>query len=180
MPAMIAGSTVRVEPVDMCHCPPPSLSRDDCTAPLLTTDRARAAQIMFVLFTVVTVLWTTVVLRARPNSHRIHYLMIVLCVFKSLTLLSQAGMYHLIRAIGHAEGWSVAFYLFTFIRGVLFFTVRAATRSVAAKATAPDIASLLYACGKATPVATLLANLNHIKSPSGRSPATSKSSMGAA
>ncbi len=80
---------------------------------------------MFVLFTTLTVLWTTVVLRARPNSHRIHYLMIVLCVFKSLTLLSQAGMYHLIRAIGHAEGWSVAFYLFTFIRGVLFFTVRA-------------------------------------------------------
>lgn len=35
----------------------------------------------------------------------------------------QAGMYHLIRATGHAEGWSVAFYFFTFIRGVLFFTV---------------------------------------------------------
>jgi len=91
---------------------------------VLTAELACVAQIMFVLFTVVTVLWTTVVLRARPNSHRIHYLMIVLCVFKALTLLSQAGMYHLIRAIGHAEGWSVAFYLFTFIRGVLFFTVR--------------------------------------------------------
>ena len=88
---------------------------------------ALASQVMFVAFTVLTVLWTTVVLRARPNSHRIHYLMIVLCVFKSLTLLSQAGMYHLIRAIGHAEGWSVAFYLFTFIRGVLFFTVSAAS-----------------------------------------------------
>jgi hypothetical protein len=92
---------------------------------LLTRFRLCHAQVMFVLFTTLTVLWTTVVLRARPNSHRIHYLMIVLCVFKSLTLLSQAGMYHLIRAIGHAEGWSVAFYLFTFIRGVLFFTVRA-------------------------------------------------------
>jgi G protein-coupled receptor 107 len=32
-------------------------------------------------------------------------------------------MYHLIRATGHAEGWSVAFYFFTFIRGILFFTV---------------------------------------------------------
>lgn len=79
---------------------------------------------MFVLFTVVTALWSTLVVKARPNSHRIHYLMIVLCVFKALTLLSQAGMYHLIRAVGHAEGWSLAFYFFTFIRGILFFTVR--------------------------------------------------------
>ena len=39
------------------------------------------------------------------------------------TVHMQAGMYHLIRATGHAEGWSVAFYFFTFIRGVLFFTV---------------------------------------------------------
>ena len=39
------------------------------------------------------------------------------------TCCTQAGMYHLIRATGHAEGWSVAFYFFTFIRGVLFFTV---------------------------------------------------------
>lgn len=83
---------------------------------------------MFVLFTVVTALWTTLVVKARPNSHRIHYLMIVLCVFKALTLLSQAGMYHLIRAVGHAEGWSLAFYFFTFIRGILFFTVRRSSR----------------------------------------------------
>lgn len=32
-------------------------------------------------------------------------------------------MYHLIRATGHAEGWSYLFYFFTFIRGILFFTV---------------------------------------------------------
>lgn len=42
---------------------------------------------------------------------------------KQATVHMQAGMYHLIRATGHAEGWSVAFYFFTFIRGVLFFTV---------------------------------------------------------
>jgi hypothetical protein len=79
--------------------------------------------IMFVLFVVATVLWSVIVVKAQPNAHRIHQLMIVLVTFKSLTLLSQAGMYHLIRATGHAEGWSVAFYFFTFIRGVLFFTV---------------------------------------------------------
>lgn len=79
--------------------------------------------IMFVAFVVTGIFWTVIVVKAKPNSHRIHHLMIVLVIFKALTLLSQAGMYHLIRAVGHAEGWSYLYYLFTFIRGILFFTV---------------------------------------------------------
>ena len=56
---------------------------------------------MFVLFTAVTILWSTLVIKSGSNSHRIHYLMIVLCVFKALTLLSQAGVYvYLYRGIG--------------------------------------------------------------------------------
>lgn len=44
---------------------------------------------MFVLFVVVTILWSVIVVKAKPNAHRIHQLMIVLVTFKSLTLLSQ-------------------------------------------------------------------------------------------
>ena len=44
---------------------------------------------MFVLFVVATVLWSVIVVKAQPNAHRIHQLMIVLVTFKSLTLLSQ-------------------------------------------------------------------------------------------
>ena len=36
----------------------------------------------------------------------------------------QAGMYHYIRATGSPDGWNIAFYVFTFLRGILFFTVR--------------------------------------------------------
>jgi hypothetical protein len=39
-------------------------------------------------------------------------------------LLSQAGMYQLIRTTGHPDGWNIAFYIFNFCRGILFFTVR--------------------------------------------------------
>jgi hypothetical protein len=46
-------------------------------------------QIMFVLFVVATILWSVIVVKAQPNAHRIHQLMIVLVTFKSLTLLSQ-------------------------------------------------------------------------------------------
>ena len=64
-----------------------------------------------------------VLARQRAHAHRLHGLMAALVVFKALTLLSQAGMYQLIRSTGHPEGWNVAFYVFNLQRGVLFFTV---------------------------------------------------------
>lgn len=77
----------------------------------------------FILFVVAGILWSGVVFTARKNAHRIHVFMIVLVSFKALTLLSQFGMFHLIRTTGHPDGWNIAFYIFTFLRGVLFFTV---------------------------------------------------------
>lgn len=79
--------------------------------------------VMFIVFVVMGAIWVMLVVRAYHNVHRIHHLMTLLVIFKALTLLSQAGMYHLLRARGHAEGWSYFFYLFTFIRGTLFFVV---------------------------------------------------------
>lgn len=49
--------------------------------------------------------------------------MLVLIVFKALTLLSQFGMTHYIQKTGDPEGWNIAFYIFTFLRGLMFFTV---------------------------------------------------------
>ena len=80
-------------------------------------------QAAFILFVVAGVMWSSVVVVARKNAHRIHVFMILLVFFKALTLLSQFGMFHLIRTTGHPDGWNIAFYIFTFMRGVLFFTV---------------------------------------------------------
>ena len=91
------------------------------TGPLALCPRA---QIMFVLFAVVASLWGALLLRQRAHAHRLHALMGVLVLFKALTLLSQAGMYQLIRSTGHPDGWNIAFYIFNFCRGILFFTVR--------------------------------------------------------
>ena len=60
----------------------------------------------------------------QPGSvQKIHLLMGVLVIFKALTVLSQSGMYHLIRMHGDPEGWNVAYYFFTAVRGLLLFTV---------------------------------------------------------
>jgi len=57
------------------------------------------------------------------SVQKIHLLMGVLVIFKALTVLSQSGMYHLIRMHGDPEGWNVAYYFFTAVRGLLLFTV---------------------------------------------------------
>lgn len=137
---------------------------------------------MFIMFSVLGVVWTLMVIRGKQDSHKIHYLMIVLVAFKSLTLLSQvlasvlrvavgggvsrcwwvacrdgassgavccawrqlpsslppkqavefaclhslssqAFMYHTTSIYGDAEGWNIAFYIFTACRSLLFFLV---------------------------------------------------------
>ena len=95
----------------------------------LGQQRSVCVQVMFVLFSVVAAMWAVVLLRQRAHAHRLHGLMAALVVCKALTLLSQAGMYQLIRSTGHPEGWNVAFYVFNLLRGVLFFTVSPAVQN---------------------------------------------------
>lgn len=84
----------------------------------------KPVQVMFVAFAVASALWGALLLRSPSQRHALHHLMSALVVAKTLTLLSQAGMYHYIRATGSPDGWNIAFYIFTFLRGLLFFTVR--------------------------------------------------------
>jgi G protein-coupled receptor 107 len=79
--------------------------------------------VAFIIFAAMGAIWSGALLRAGPHAHKIHFLMLVLVVFKSLTLLSQAIMYHMISVHGHPEGWNIAYYFFTALRGVLFFLV---------------------------------------------------------
>eukprot|EP00201_Polytomella_parva_P002302 CAMPEP_0175082742 /NCGR_PEP_ID=MMETSP0052_2-20121109/26936_1 /TAXON_ID=51329 ORGANISM="Polytomella parva, Strain SAG 63-3" /NCGR_SAMPLE_ID=MMETSP0052_2 /ASSEMBLY_ACC=CAM_ASM_000194 /LENGTH=278 /DNA_ID=CAMNT_0016353995 /DNA_START=309 /DNA_END=1145 /DNA_ORIENTATION=+ len=79
--------------------------------------------VAFALFAGCACAWASLIRRHRSKVHEIHILMLVLVVFKALTLLSQALMYHFIERSGRADGWNIAFYVFTFFRGILFFTV---------------------------------------------------------
>ena len=103
-------------------------------------------QVMFVLFAVVAAMWAVVLLQQRAHAHRLHGLMAALVAFKALTLLSQAGMYQLIRSTGHPEGWNVAFYVFNLLRGVLFFTASPALKQQPAKRSRAAACSQDSAC----------------------------------
>lgn len=88
-----------------------------------------SVQIMFVAFAVAGAVWVLVVLRSRQHAQWIHHLMGVLIAAKTLTLLSQAGMFLLIQGRGRPDGWNLAYYVFTFLRGLLLFTVNFASPS---------------------------------------------------
>jgi hypothetical protein len=88
---------------------------------------------MFVMFAAGAVLWAVTLARSRAHTHRLHILMGVLAAFKALTLLSQAGELHLVKTTGHTGNWNIAVYIFTFLRGILFFTARASRPAPPAK-----------------------------------------------
>mmetsp|Transcript_36210 Transcript_36210/g.43686 ORF Transcript_36210/g.43686 Transcript_36210/m.43686 type:complete len:435 (+) Transcript_36210:161-1465(+) len=79
--------------------------------------------IMFVLYSTGFVLWAYNCYQKKTTAQRIHVLMCFLVFAKALTVLAQSGMYHMIRTAGSAEGWNIAYYVFTFLRGVFLFSV---------------------------------------------------------
>eukprot|EP00471_Norrisiella_sphaerica_P002190 CAMPEP_0184487962 /NCGR_PEP_ID=MMETSP0113_2-20130426/10439_1 /TAXON_ID=91329 /ORGANISM="Norrisiella sphaerica, Strain BC52" /LENGTH=447 /DNA_ID=CAMNT_0026870405 /DNA_START=1 /DNA_END=1344 /DNA_ORIENTATION=- len=53
----------------------------------------------------------------------IHLLMGVVALFKAFTLFSEAFEYHWLKTTGKPHGWNIAFYIFSFLKGMLLFTV---------------------------------------------------------
>jgi len=53
----------------------------------------------------------------------IHYIMFGLLVVKTLTVLSESVRYHFLKLYGNAVFWSVLYYIFAFLKGVMLFVV---------------------------------------------------------
>ncbi|KAF8073245.1 CAND7 [Scenedesmus sp. PABB004] len=81
--------------------------------------------VMFGLFSAITLAWAATLLRARRHGgvQKIHWLMLVLVATKSVTLLAQAIMWAVVEKYGSPHGWQWVYYVATFFRGLLFFSV---------------------------------------------------------
>jgi hypothetical protein len=84
----------------------------------------------FAVFLASLLVWGYVVASAKASSppgasgvHHIHYMMAVLLLLKCLTLLFEGIRYHYIAINGASEGWSIAYFVFTSLRGFMLFTV---------------------------------------------------------
>lgn len=67
--------------------------------------------------------WTNVLRKQRQDIRTIHYLMTVVLVLKIFTLFFESLKYHSLKTTGHNNGWSVMFYIFSFLKGTLMFAV---------------------------------------------------------
>jgi len=59
----------------------------------------------------------------KPKIYAIHHLMSSVLFLKVLTVFFESVRYHFIRVNGHAELWSVVYYMLSFFKGVFLFTV---------------------------------------------------------
>ena len=55
--------------------------------------------------------------------HQIHYMMLLLLIFKCLSITTESIRYHYIALYGVSEMWSILYYIFTFFKGIILFVV---------------------------------------------------------
>eukprot|EP00291_Cryptomonas_curvata_P022974 CAMPEP_0172171972 /NCGR_PEP_ID=MMETSP1050-20130122/12188_1 /TAXON_ID=233186 /ORGANISM="Cryptomonas curvata, Strain CCAP979/52" /LENGTH=434 /DNA_ID=CAMNT_0012843461 /DNA_START=54 /DNA_END=1358 /DNA_ORIENTATION=- len=67
--------------------------------------------------------WIAVVRAHRTTAHAIHALMAVLCLVKAAAVLLEAARLDAIRTTGEGHGWTPAYYVFAFVKGIMTFGV---------------------------------------------------------
>ncbi|XP_044477317.1 protein CANDIDATE G-PROTEIN COUPLED RECEPTOR 7-like [Mangifera indica] len=68
-------------------------------------------------------LWIHVLYKKRSTVFRIHFFMLAVVVMKALNLLCEAEDKSYIKRTGSAHGWDVLFYIFSFFKGIMLFTL---------------------------------------------------------
>ncbi|KAH9291335.1 hypothetical protein KI387_043473 [Taxus chinensis] len=92
----------------------------------LSVGQAPLPKLYFLFFFMYLVLgggWSYVCWKKKKTVHMIHILMGILVVMKALDLLCEAEDKSYSKRTGTAHGWDIAFYGFSFVKGVMLFTV---------------------------------------------------------
>ncbi|XP_051145014.1 protein CANDIDATE G-PROTEIN COUPLED RECEPTOR 7-like [Andrographis paniculata] len=67
--------------------------------------------------------WIYVLYKKRLTIFRIHFFMLAVVLLKMLNLLCEAEDKSYIKRTGSAHGWDVLFYIFSFLKGIMLFTL---------------------------------------------------------
>merc|ERR1711964_112330 len=71
---------------------------------------------------VVLAVWSHQLFTHGENVKKIHYMMTLVLVCKLLSVFFEAIKFHMQKVDVEAHGWNVAYYIFTFLKGVVMFT----------------------------------------------------------
>lgn len=66
--------------------------------------------------------WVYQLLTHRENVKKIHYMMTLVVICKFLSIFFEAIKFHMMKVDGDAHGWNIAYYIFTFFKGITMFT----------------------------------------------------------
>lgn len=67
--------------------------------------------------------WIYVLFKKRLTAYGIHFFMLAVVILKALNLLCEAEDKSYIKRTGNAHGWDVLFYIFSFLKGIMLFTL---------------------------------------------------------
>ncbi|KAK4797072.1 hypothetical protein SAY86_029398 [Trapa natans] len=79
--------------------------------------------LFFLIYFVISGVWISVLYKKRLTVYKIHFFMLTVVLLKGLNLLCEAEDKSYIKRTGTAHGWDVLFYMFSFLKGIMLFTL---------------------------------------------------------
>ncbi|KAK4769081.1 hypothetical protein SAY86_027231 [Trapa natans] len=79
--------------------------------------------LFFLIYFALAFLWNHVLYKKRLTVYKIHFFMLAVVILKGLNLLCEAEDKSYIKRTGSAHGWDVLFYIFSFLKGIMLFTL---------------------------------------------------------
>ncbi|KAI4387559.1 hypothetical protein MLD38_005381 [Melastoma candidum] len=92
----------------------------------LSAGRTVLPRIYFILSLIyfsLAVFWIHMLYKKRLTVFKIHFFMLAVVILKGLNLLFEAEDKSYIKRTGNAHGWDVLFYIFSFLKGIILFTL---------------------------------------------------------
>lgn len=78
----------------------------------------------FIIYTIVAIIWYKIICRQTTERRNfLHFLMAGVITLKCFSLLFESIRYHYISKSGSSEGWSIIYYIFSSLKGVMLFLV---------------------------------------------------------
>tara|TARA_B110000091_G_C13770258_1_gene456342 strand:- start:636 stop:1655 length:1020 start_codon:yes stop_codon:yes gene_type:complete len=75
------------------------------------------------VFAVMGGMWIYMCRTSKEFVHHIHLLMLMLVGLKMMSSLFHGVSFHFVKMYGHPVGWQIVYYIFTFLKGIMFFSV---------------------------------------------------------
>ncbi|XP_058103419.1 protein CANDIDATE G-PROTEIN COUPLED RECEPTOR 7-like [Magnolia sinica] len=79
--------------------------------------------IFFLMYSVFFLIWIYTCIKQRATLDKIHVLMGALLLFKALLMICASEDQSYVKRTGSSRGWDIAFYIFSFFKGIMLFTV---------------------------------------------------------